>query len=179
MTTSPIADILSELTRLRSALPERCREDWAAAHDWEWENEPIAYVHPASDGAGHAAILTTTGGDFRNVETEEYEGERRNYDRVGQTITQYVAALHNALPVLAGLAKENADLRQLIGAQRILIDGRPLDADKTPNADEISRFKCGGPTMVSAVKDYRFRSGLGLPEAKKALELAASEDCQP
>lgn len=96
-----VPSVIAELLRLRSELP--VQGDWKANHDWEWEEEPIAYVHPASedDDGGHSAIITTSDGDFRNVEEVSSENGIRRFDRAGQAITRYIAALHNALPELA------------------------------------------------------------------------------
>jgi hypothetical protein len=91
-------DIISTLESLRAALP--VQDTWEASHDWEWEDKPIAYVRPASDGLAHKTILSTFDGDFSRIEAEEFEGRTKNYDREGQEITRYVAAMHNALPDL-------------------------------------------------------------------------------
>lgn len=105
MTSLP--ETLSTLLRLRAALP--VQGDWKADHDCEWsEAEAVAYVHPAADGVGHNALFKCDEFcDFRDVE-EAHDDERgpRFYDRGGQAITRYVAALHNALPELVKALEE-------------------------------------------------------------------------
>ena len=113
---SDLTALLTTLESLRSQLPERCREEWAADHDCEWDSDDaFAYLHPASDqkgGAHYAIAVIDSSCDFRSIEAVDDDEKTRYFDRAGQAITAYVAALHNALPVLAEAVRIAEVLRE-------------------------------------------------------------------
>lgn len=41
-----LTELIAELETLKAALPDEAQAAWAADHDWEWEPEPTAYLHP-------------------------------------------------------------------------------------------------------------------------------------
>lgn len=100
------------LTTLRRLREKATAGDLRAAHDWEWEEEPIEYVHLASDEKAHTAVFTNVNSDVRRIEQYDSEGGPRYRDRQGEANMAYLAQLWNAAPELFELAEEGLRARE-------------------------------------------------------------------